>query len=47
MPTILDMNFGRDFFVGPGALENFAEKSLEEFSLRNSPAKLLKFARPS
>ena len=50
MPTILGVNFGRDFFLGGGGPETlekqFARKIRWKNLLRNSPAILLKFARP-
>ena len=51
MPTILDVNFGREFFGWPETLENKAEKFAikirHQNSLRNSPAIFLKFAGPN
>ena len=51
MPTILDVNFGREFFGWPEALEKnkaekFAIKICHRNSLRNLPAIFLKFAGP-
>ena len=50
MPTILGVNFGREFFGGlkpwQNKAENFAIKIRNQNSLRNSPALLLKFAGP-
>ena len=54
MPTILGVNFGRDFFFGGGGglksrknkAAKFAEKIRHQNPLRNSPAIFLKFARP-
>ena len=51
MPTILDVNFGREFFGWPETLEKnkaekFAIKIRHHISLRNLPAILLKFAGP-
>ena len=47
MPTILDVNFGREFIGWPEALENKAEKFAikirHQNSLRNSPASFPKF----
>ena len=52
MPTILGVNFGREFlFLGGLKLwkakaEKFAVRFRYQNSLRNSPAISLKFARP-
>ena len=50
MPTILGVNFGREFLGWPETLEKqgrkFAIKIRHQISLRNSPAIFLKFAGP-
>ena len=46
MPTILDVNFGREFFGWPETLEKQARKIRYQNSLRNSPAIFVQFAGP-
>ena len=46
MPTILDVNFGREFWAWPETLEKQGRKIRHQNSLRNSPAIFLKFAGP-
>ena len=51
MPTILDVNFGREFFLGglkpwKEKAEKFAIKIRHQNSLRISPAIFVKFAGP-
>ena len=46
MPTILDVNFGREFFGWPEALEKQGRKIRYQNSLRYSLAIFLKFAGP-
>ena len=46
MTTILDVNFGREFFGWPEALEKQGRKIRHQNSLRNELAIFLKFAGP-
>ena len=39
MPTILDVNFGREYFGWPEALKNKAEKFAIKIRHQNSPSK--------
>ena len=46
MPTILDVNFGREFLGWPETLEKQGRKIRHQNSLRDSSAIFLKFAGP-
>ena len=46
MPTILDVNFGREFFGWPEALEKQGRKFAMKIRHQNSPAIFLQFAGP-